>query len=402
MPNLSPSVTIHPPHFSWPPISKEIENAVVHQLYETISIYDRSGIFERFENKFSSYHGLSYSLLTNSGTMALFSLFDAIGIGPNDDVLCPDYTFFATVTPLVYLGARPIFCDCDKNGNIDPDELPRVLTPRTKAVVVTHMWGVPCDMDPIVDFCQRKGLRLLEDCSHAHGATYRNRKVGTFGDGAAWSLQGQKLVTGGEGGILSTNDKEIYFRALLAGHYNKRCKSEIPNDHHLAQFRVTGFGLKLRAHPIAIAIAEVLFDNLQNYLSVKKDMAGRLIQAISGFPFFRLPDVLEREPSWYAFPIWCKSEDIAIQIHQQMVSKGAVEMDRPTSTGSLCVLPLFRQLATARPRSYKRSFSQGPLKNSSHASKTTLKLPVPWEYSQEPLWNEYAETLKGIAKGIDQ
>jgi dTDP-4-amino-4,6-dideoxygalactose transaminase len=140
-------------------------------------------------------------------------------------------------------------------------EIEKKITDKTKAIVVTHMWGIPCDMDAITVIAKKHNLRLLEDCSHAHGAKFNEQKVGTFGDAAVWSLQGQKTVTGGEGGILLTDDGEIHTRALLLGQYNKRCKQEIPRDHPLYQYALTGFGLKLRAHPLAIAMADQQFDH---------------------------------------------------------------------------------------------------------------------------------------------
>ena len=105
------------------------------------------------------------------------------------------------------------------------------------------MWGIPCEMDRIIEICNKQNIFLLEDCSHAHGASFQGRKTGSFGDAAAWSLQGQKIISGGEGGILLTKHKDIFSRALLQGHYNKRCKQEISQDDPLFQFALTGLGL---------------------------------------------------------------------------------------------------------------------------------------------------------------
>ncbi len=119
-------------------------------------------------------------------------MYEGLGLGLDDEVICPTYTFFATVSPLMSTGSHPVFCDCRMDGNIDPDEIIRNITPKTKAVIVTHMWGIPCEMDVIQEICLQNNLALLEDCSHAHGASYGGKKVGTFGTAAAWSLQGQK------------------------------------------------------------------------------------------------------------------------------------------------------------------------------------------------------------------
>lgn len=210
-----------------PRITKEIEEAVIDQLYDTISIYDNSNIFEKFENEFAKYHNKRYGLVTSSGTAALWSMYDSIGLKSNDEILCPAYTFFATNTPIFLTGATPVLVDCDEYGNMNIDEIEKKITSRTKAIVVTHMWGYPCQMDKIRAIADKYHLYLLEDCSHAHGGSYKGKKLGEWGDVAAFSLQGNKIITGGEGGILITNDKSIYDRAVLLGHYNKRCKKEI-------------------------------------------------------------------------------------------------------------------------------------------------------------------------------
>jgi len=192
--------------FVWPRIDSNIRQAVLSQLDQSISIYDRSGIIKSFEDEFALYHSLTHALLCNSGTNALHSAYVAMNLHKGDEVLVPSYTFFATVTPLLWTGATPVLCDCDDYGNISIEEIKRKTNKKTRAVVVTHMWGIPCDMENIQAHCKLKKLLLLEDCSHAHGATINGKRVGAFGDLAVWSLQGQKTVTGGEGGILCTNN----------------------------------------------------------------------------------------------------------------------------------------------------------------------------------------------------
>ncbi len=127
--------------FNWPRITNDTEKVVIKQLYETISIYDNSGIFGEFEKKFADYHKKKYALLFNSGTSAIFSMFEAIGLRNGDEVLCPVYTFHATVSPMMYFGAKPIFCDSDNEGNISFDSVKNNYTNNTKAIIVTHMWG---------------------------------------------------------------------------------------------------------------------------------------------------------------------------------------------------------------------------------------------------------------------
>ncbi len=127
------TIKIKSPHFIWPPIDKKIEKAVISQLHKSISIYDKSGIFKEFEDKFAKYHKRKYALLCNSGTTAIHSMFVAAGLKEGDEVICPAYTFFATVTPLLFTGAKPILCDIDENGNIDPQEIKKKITKKNKS-----------------------------------------------------------------------------------------------------------------------------------------------------------------------------------------------------------------------------------------------------------------------------
>ena len=245
-------------HYVWPPITERTRDAVLGQLEDQISLYNRSNIVARLEDKFMAYHGKRHALLTNSGTIALYSMYVGAGFKEGDEVICPAYTFFATATPLFHMGVVPVLADSDATGNISARAIEEKITDRTKGIVVTHMWGLPCDMDAIMDVANKYGIPVFEDGSHAHGAVYRGRKVGTFGEAAAFSLQGKKTVTAGEGGIIVTDNDDIYYRAVLFGHFNKRCLQEIPEGHELSRFSITGMGLNLRIHPIAAAIADLL------------------------------------------------------------------------------------------------------------------------------------------------
>ena len=394
------------PHLIWPRITKSVEQAVLNQLYKTISIYDRSGVIAEFETAFAEYHGRRFGLLSNSGTNAIYSMYEGLGLGPGDEVICPVYTFFATVSPLMHVGATPVFCDCDANGNINSSEIEKLITPNTRAVVVTHMWGIPCEMDPIVAICRKYNLRLIEDCSHAHGAKYHGKLVGTFGDAAAWSLQAQKTITGGEGGIMLTNNEELYRRALLQGHYNKRCKQEIPKDHPLSKFSTTGLGLKFRSHPLAVAIAQEQFSHLGEWLGQRQLFANRMTEAFKPFAFLKVPATAGKEAGWYAYVMQfdpAHSNGVSIDLFTKAVlAEGLVELDRPRSTALLQGFPLFSEPNEVLPRLYpaplvgkSRSFpvAEGFYENA-------LKLPV-WAFpDEEALVNLYIEGLVKVASVV--
>ncbi len=380
-------------HFSWPIITSETTRAVLEQLSKTISIYNRSGIIEQFEDRFKKYHNRAYGLLSNSGTSAIFSMFEGLGLQKGDEVLVPSYTFFATVTPMLYLRATPVFCDCDENGNFEPSEIIKKATSRTRAVIVTHMWGVPCNMALITKYCEERHLQLLEDCSHAHGARYDGQLVGTFGVAAAWSLQGEKLVSGGEGGIMLTEDPEVYRRAVLQGHYNKRAMQEIPESHPMRSFALTGLGQKFRSHPLAVAIANQQFAHLDDWLKWRRFYAKRMIAAFSKIPFLKMPSIsYVQQPSWYAFVMNFDSE--AAQFTRRtfvdaLHSAGLQEVSIPTGMQPVHNLPIFTNTEKALPGLYKQGiFSKTALQtlpsfpNSDYFFNTAIKLPV-WSRQQD-------------------
>ncbi len=375
--------------FVWPPLTKKIERSVLRQLKTTISIYDRSGIFEEFENAFGSYHNRKRALVCSSGTLAIHSMFVAADFKEGDEVICPAYTFFATVTPLLQTGAIPVLCDSDENGNIDPKEIEKSITPKTKGVVVTHMWGIPCQMDEITALCKKHKLILLEDCSHAHGTKYKGKLVGTFGAMAAWSLQGAKTVTGGEGGVFATDDDELYYRALLLGHYNKRCRQELPKDHPFHKFAVTGMGLKYRAHPLAIAIAKELFDDLEEMLAARNNFA-RVFCANQTIQKVLRPPAIEAgsRPSWYALVFQYQKEalenlDIE-KFTKALQAEGLVEVDRPASTSPLNLLPLFETPQELFPVYLRHPFSykKGDFPKAETFYQNAIKIPI-WSHPKD-------------------
>jgi len=376
------TVNIPRKHFVWPPISDETQNAVLKQLEEGISIYDRSGIIETLENRFAETLSRRHALLTSSGTAALYSAFVGAGLKEGDEVICPAYTFFATVTPLFFLGAIPVLADSRDDGNIDPSDIERCITNKTKALVVTHMWGMPCDMDPICEIADRYDLILIEDASHAYGAIYHGKRVGQFGDVAVFSLQAQKVVAAGEGGVLLTDSDDIFYRALLLGHYNQRCKKEIPSDHPLYEYATTGMGLKLRIHPLAAAIANQQLDKIEQILAGRRAVADKMHRLFGSLPPLTIPNPEDRvQPSWYAFVMQydaSKLQGLPIEkFYNALKAEGCEELDRPNSTCPLNYHPLFQHPEKLFPSYGSRvRYARGDFPICEKFHERSLKLPV--------------------------
>jgi dTDP-4-amino-4,6-dideoxygalactose transaminase len=211
------------------------------------------GPIAEFEQRFSQLTATKYALAMNSGTAALHSAYFAVGVKPGTEVIVPGYTFFATAAPILQCGGRPVFCDVDARTLLaDPEDVVRRVTPRTRAICVVHLWGNPAPLDRFADIARRHGLALIEDCSHAHGASYRGRPVGSWGDIGCFSLQGPKAVSGGEAGVAVTNDPMLFDRMLVLGHYGRlkqgQARDTFDTDH-------ISLGLKYRPHLYAIVLA---------------------------------------------------------------------------------------------------------------------------------------------------
>ena len=393
--------------FDWPVVDNRVRLAVLNQLNDSISIYDRSSVFAEFEERFAFYHESEFAILYNSGSSAIYAMFDAIGIGPADEVLCSAYNFHAAISPIVGLGGRPVFCDCDDDGNVPIEEIKKRTSRNTKAVLVTHMWGVPAaDIGPIGDFCKARGIYLLEDCSHAHGARSDGRIVGTFGDMACWSLQGQKVVSGGEGGILVTNNRDLYERAVLVGHYNQRAKAEIRETSSLHKFASSGKGYKLRAHPLGIAVALDQFGRLENILSIKNRLAAMYDAGFLDFDFIYRRSRENCAYSWYVYPFHY-NENLTRGVTRRdfvdlLHAEGLVEFDVPGSTGSIHKYPIFTHPHELFPNIHKGALvQQGPFHVARKVARRLIKVPVWATDEDKEVVEAYVEGFRKVAKCIE-
>jgi perosamine synthetase len=235
-----------------------------------------SPIVKEFERKFADYVGAKYALCCCNGTTSLQEALFAVGVKPGDEVIVPSYTFWATAAPIVAAHGVPVFCDVDKDTYcLDPIEIEKKITNKTRAIMVVHVWGNPADMDSIVKVARKYKVAVVEDCSHAHGAEWKGEKVGILGDVGCFSLQGSKLLPGGEAGILVTNNRECYERAVALGHYERL--TSLPEDSLYKKYALTGLGFKHRVHPLAIAIADSAFEDLDERSNIR-NRQGKLLE----------------------------------------------------------------------------------------------------------------------------
>lgn len=240
----------------WPVYGANAQAAVA-SLVQGGTVFDYSGKapVTELEHEFATLHGQAHVVSFNSGTSALFAAMCAVGVTEGDEVLVPNLTFLASASPLLWLGAHAVLVDSSRDEpSIGPDAIAQAITSRTRAVVVTHLFGNPVDVSAITEICRSHNLKLIEDCSHAHASRVGPDRVGTFGDVSIYSIGAGKLVSGGHGGLLVTRDQSIRDLALLIGHFKPRTRVDVlsPELRSYAEFALGG---NLRLSPLAAALA---------------------------------------------------------------------------------------------------------------------------------------------------
>jgi dTDP-4-amino-4,6-dideoxygalactose transaminase len=271
---------------SWPSFTEEEVCAVREVLSEKGGWGgDVYGPIAAFEKDFSAYMGSKFTLPMNNGTATIHSAYFAVGVGPGDEVITSAYTWHLQVGQILALHAIPVFCDIDPiSACIDPDEVRAKITPRTRAISVVHPFGAIAPMEELVEIGEEHDIPVIEDCSHAHGSTYRGRKVGTIGDIGCFSLQASKLMTGIEAGVMITDVEEYYERACLLGHYERISKLKNEKYRRLyepeKEMAPTCFGFKYRMHPLAAAIARVQLEHLDEWTRVRRGNMCRISEGL--------------------------------------------------------------------------------------------------------------------------
>ncbi|MDR5683967.1 MAG: DegT/DnrJ/EryC1/StrS family aminotransferase [Armatimonadota bacterium] len=258
------------------PAISEDDKAAVLQVLESGQLAHGEWV-ERFEEAFAAYVGVRYAIATSSGSTALEALLEAVGIGPGDEVVVPPFTFVATSNAVLQRGARPLFVDIEPDTfNLDPDRLEDALRarPNVKAVLVVHLYGLPARMDAITEVTARHGVLLLEDAAQAHGAAFRGRRVGSFGQAGIFSFYPTKNITTGEGGMIVTSDPQIASRARLLVH--------VGTDGTTYRYEVIGHNYRMTN--IAAALGCSQLRRLDAVNAVRRRNALRLNAALKGLP----------------------------------------------------------------------------------------------------------------------
>jgi perosamine synthetase len=287
-----------------------------------------------FEQKFSSYCGSGCGVSVANGTVALHLALAALGIGKGDEVLVPDLTFVATPNAVAYTGAKPVFVDADpKIWNIAPEKIEAAITSKTKAIIPVHLYGHPCDMEPIMKIAEEHSLFVIEDAAEAHGAEYRGKKVGSIGDVGCFSFYGNKILTTGEGGMCITSDEKLAERMRFL------------KDHGMAKRRYyhpeIGFNYRMTNIQAAIGLAQL--ERIDEIIAIKRSHAKLYEKYLNGCKGI----TLQPQMSWAKTVYWLHSilvePDFRSNRDMLMQQLSAEGIDSRPFFVSMHDLPMYKQ-----------------------------------------------------------
>lgn len=258
------------------PAIGDLEKEYVMECLDSTWISSKGKFVKEFEEGFAAYIGSKYAASVSNGTVALHLALLALGIGPGDEVIVPSLTYVASVNAIQYTGAKPVFADSLLDTwQLDPKEFERNITPATKAVIVVHLYGYPCDMDPIMEIAKKHRIFVIEDCAEAIGSEYKGKKVGTFGDIACFSFFGNKTITTGEGGMVLTNDQTLHERSTRIKDQGTARDREYWHD-------IIGYNYRMTNICAAIGLAQLT--RVDEFINRKAELADHYTKALKDTP----------------------------------------------------------------------------------------------------------------------
>ncbi|GAL12366.1 4-keto-6-deoxy-N-acetyl-D-hexosaminyl-(lipid carrier) aminotransferase [Vibrio astriarenae] len=322
----------------WPSYTEEEASAISRVLLSNKVNYWTGDESRLFEKEFAKWVDCSYAIALANGTLALDLALKAVGIEVGDEVITTPRTFLASASSIVTSGASPVFADVDLNSQaITAESIKAVLTPKTKAVIVVHLAGMPAEMDSIMELSEQYGFYVIEDCAQAHGAKYKGRSVGTIGHVGAWSFcQDKIMTTGGEGGMVTTNDKQLW---SLMWSYKDHGKSfdAIYNRQHPPGFRWLheSFGTNWRMTELQASIGRIQLGRMKNWSSLRRSNAQKIDEVVADLNVVRRvevpPHCIHAEYKHYMF---IEPRYLATGWNRDRVVESIVELGVPAYQGS--------------------------------------------------------------------
>jgi dTDP-4-amino-4,6-dideoxygalactose transaminase len=350
-------------------IQQEIDAAIQRVVSNTKFILGEE--VDSFEKEFAAFCGADYCVGVGSGTAALHLALLACGVGPGYEVITAPHTFIATTEAISQTGARPVFVDIEPNGyTLDPALVEPAITSRTKAILPVHLYGHPADVQPILEIAQQHGLRVIEDAAQAHGAEYRGRRVGTWGDVACFSFYpGKNLGAYGDGGAVVTNDVEIANMVRLLRNHGRRDKYE-----HL----IEGYGERLDALQAAILRAKL--PHLGEWNELRRNHANYYNQLLSELPLSLPNERANTKAVYHLFVVRTPSRN---KIQHYLKARGI-------ETGIHYPIPLHLQ-----PAYRHLAYRDGDFPRTEQAAREVLSLPMYPELSDEQI-SQISEAIREV------
>lgn len=308
---------LNTPFSPWPSFTEEEADAVRAVVLSNQVNYWTGEQCRRFETEFAEWCGCAHAVAVANGTVALELALRALDIGPGDEVVVTPRTFIASASCIVSLGAVPVFADVDRDSqNISAATIAAVLTPRTRAVICVHLAGWPCDMDPIMALAEQHGLKVIEDCAQAHGARYQGRPVGSIGHVGAWSFcQDKIMTTGGEGGMVTTQDETLW-RKMWAYKDHGKSYQAVYERQHPAGFRWLheGFGTNWRMIEVQAVIGRIQLQRMSEWTRLRNANCEQIWACAREIRALRVPalpdEILHAAYKCYVFvePVLLKAD----------------------------------------------------------------------------------------------
>jgi dTDP-4-amino-4,6-dideoxygalactose transaminase len=322
----------------WPNFTVEEADAVRAVLLSNRVNYWTGEEGRRFEEEFAAWTGARYAIALANGTVALDAALQALGIGSGDEVVVTPRTFLASASSIVNCGAIPVFADVDRDSqNITVETISAVLTARTRAIVCVHLAGWPCDMDAIMELATARDLFVIEDCAQAHGALWRGRSVGTFGHVGAWSFcQDKIMTTGGEGGMVTTNDPGLWSRMWSYKDHGKSWEAVYAREHPSGfRWLHESFGTNWRMTEMQAAIGRIQLGRMHSWHSERLRNAAALWDRARQMPGLRVPDMPATiEHAAYKCYVFVDPSVLKPDWHRDRILEAITRQGVPCYTGS--------------------------------------------------------------------
>ncbi len=313
------------------------EKEYVMDCLDSTWISSTGKYIDRFESGFASYCGVAHSLSCSNGTVALHLALLALGVGPGDEVIMPTLTFVATPNAVTYCGATPVFVDSEpQTWNMDANLIRERITPRTKGIIVVHLYGHPMDMDPVMEIAREHSLFVVEDAAEAHGAEYKGRRTGSLADIATFSFYGNKIITTGEGGMVTTGSDELAAKV-------RQLKGQGQDPHHRYWFPVVGYNYRMTNIEAAIGLAQL--EKVAWHLGRRRENAELYRKYLGDHPQFTLSPEMPwaRNAYWITCVLLNDSVSRSRDEVMEYLKKAGVET-RPFFY-PMHTLPMYQELA---------------------------------------------------------